>query len=258
MLKKLEKWVNNSPLYNPVRYNPLTDAFIEIKNKKTKKNIDYYSSFLTPGKKLVFDIGANKGNKIKAFLKMGFDVVALEPEKKALSTLYWRYKNNKHVTIIEKGVSDTVANIDIHIADDRSGLNTLSDKWVGSLETEENRWEKKHAFKDSYTIQTTTLDLLISEYGMPYFIKIDVEGYENKVINGLHQLPTFISFETNLPEFKEESIECVQHLLSLPGQMLFNYSITDKLESDLWLSGDEMIRIINDPSIMYMEVIGKA
>ena len=260
MLKKIESIINNSAFYNVIRFNPVTDLIIETSKKKTKKAIRFYSSFLDihSANKLVYDIGANKGNKVKAFLKMGFRVIAVEPEKKALSTLYWRFGKNKNVTIIENGVSDKEGELTIHIAESRSGLNTLSDKWVNSLETEEgNRWHKKHSFKDSYTIKVTTLANLFSTYGLPYFIKIDVEGYESQVIKGMNYMPSFISFETNLPEFLKETIEIIKHLMSLSNKMVFNYSLSDKLESGKWFSSGEIISIINDPSIRYMEIICK-
>ncbi len=261
MLKKIETIINRSPFYNIIRFNVLTDLIIEVKNRKTKKDINFYSSFLDfhSSNKLVYDIGANKGNKVKSFLKMGFRVIALEPEKKALSTLHWRFGNNNKVTIVEQGVSDAEGTLDMHIADSRSGLNTLSDKWVSTLETEKgNRWQKKHAFKNSYKVAVTTLDHLFAIYGSPYFIKIDVEGYENKVIKGMSQLPAFMSFETNLPEFLQETNECVQHLTKLSSKIIFNYSLADKLASEKWLTADEMIKIINNPAIRYMEIICKS
>lgn len=260
MLKKIETLINRSPFYNIIRFNALTDMILEAKNRKTKKDINFYSSFLDlqSANKLVYDIGANKGNKVKSFLKMGFSVVAAEPEKKALSTLYWRFGKNKNVTIVEKGVSDIEGNLDIHIADSRSGLNTLSDKWVDTLEAEKgNRWQKKHSFKNSYKIAVTTLDHLFAIYGKPYFIKIDVEGYENRVIKGMNQLPAFLSFETNLPEFLQETGECIHHLTKLSNKIAFNYSFADKLESEKWITPDEMMDIIKDPSIRYMEIICK-
>lgn len=257
MLKKIERLINRSPFYNIIRFNALTDMILEVKNRKTKKNINFYSSFLDlqSSNKLVYDIGANKGNKVKCFLKMGFRVIAVEPEKKALSTLYWRFGKNKNVTIVEQGISDKEGVLDIHITDSRSGLNTLSDKWVNTLETEKgNRWQKKHAFKNSYKITVTTLDHLFAAYGTPYFIKVDVEGYENRVIKGMHKLPAFISFETNLPEFLQETNECIQHLTKLSDKIVFNYSLADKLESERWITTDEIMNIIKDPSIRYMEI----
>ena len=260
MLKKIESIINNSAFYNPIRFNPITDLIIEISKRKTQKAIDFYSSFLDrpSSNDLVYDVGANKGNKVKAFLKMGFRVIAVEPEKKALSTLHWRFDKNKNVTIVENGVSITEGELTIHIAESRSGLNTLSEKWVNSLETEkENRWHKKHSFKDRYTVKVTTLADLFSKFGIPYFIKIDVEGYESQVIKGMKQVPAFMSFETNLPEFLPETIESIRYLISLSEKIVFNYSVADKLESDSWISGEKMISIVKNPSIRYMEIVCK-
>lgn len=261
MLKRVEALINNSPFYNITRFNPVTDFIIETRLQKTKKAVDFYSSFLNieNTNQLIFDIGANKGNKVKAFLKMGFKVIAVEPEKKALSTLKWRFAKNKNVRIVGQGVSDKEGILDIHIADSRSGLNTLSDKWVNTLETEnETRLDKKNAFKKNYKINVTTLDQLFATYGFPYFIKIDVEGFEINVLKGMGQLPPFLSFETNLPEFKDETLECIRRLQNLSDRITFNYSFDDKLESEKWFSPDEIRNFINDPSIRYMEIICKS
>ena len=260
MLKRLEKIINNSPFYNITRFNPLTDLIIETRTGKTKKAVAFYSSFLDThtDNRLIFDIGANKGNKVNAFLKMGFNVIAVEPEQKALSTLRWRFGHNKKVTILDNGVSDEEKILTIHIAENRSGLNTVSDKWVDSLEKEKaNRWQKKHAFKKSYEIKAITVDQLYQKFGVPYYIKIDVEGYEKNVIKGMSSLPSFVSFETNLPEFLEETIECIQHLTSISDKIRFNYSITDKLELGNWITAAEMISLLKNPGTRYMEIIGK-
>src|SRR5258706_12017639 len=112
MLKKIESLINRSPFYNLIRFNALTDLIIETRTKKTKRSIAFFSSFLDrhSANKLIYDIGANKGNKVKALLKMGYKVVAIEPEKKALSTLSWRFGKNKNVTIVANGVSDQGVN----------------------------------------------------------------------------------------------------------------------------------------------------
>ncbi len=260
MLKKIESLINRSPFYNLVRFNPLSDLLIEIKTKRTRKAIAFFSSFLdnTVENKLVYDIGANKGTKVKAMLKMGFKVIAIEPEKKALSTLKWRFGRNKKVAIIDKALSDKESTLVIHIAEGRSGLNTLSDKWVDSLEMEKtNRWHKKHVFKKSYEVPVSTLEHVFSEYGVPYYVKIDVEGYEVNVIKGMKQLPAYLSFETNLPEFLDETTECIRLLNSLSDKIVYNYSISDKLESKKWLSKEDILGIINDPSLRYMEIIAR-
>jgi FkbM family methyltransferase len=260
MLKKIESLINRSPFYNIIRFNFLSDAIVEWKTRRTKKSIQFFSSFLNPlpTNMLAFDIGANKGTKVNALIRMGFKVIALEPEKKAFSTLQWRFDRNEKITLVNKGVAEAPGELTIHVAEGRSGLNTLHEKWVNTLETkDENRWEKKHAFKKHYRVEVTTIEQLSQEFGLPYFIKIDVEGYENKVIEGIRQCPPVISFETNLPEFRDESIECIQHLTALSSQIRFNYSIHDRIEADQWLTATEIIKLLTDPSIRYMEIIGR-
>lgn len=260
LIKKIERIINRSPFYNLIRFNMLTDWIIEVKSSKTKRNIDFYASFLGTNSinKLIFDIGANKGNMIKAFLKLGYKVIALEPEKKALSTLYWRYKDNEKVQIVEKGVSDTVGKLTMHVTDARSGLNTLSDKWVESLgNSDENRWGQELKYKEEYVVDVTTLEHLMDEYGVPYFIKIDVEGFELNVIKGMKRLPAFLSFEANLPEFTSDTIQIIDFLHNLSDKTEYNYSFQSKLESPAWISKPEILELINSKSIRYIEIICK-
>jgi FkbM family methyltransferase len=257
MIKKIEHIINNSPLYNLLRFNIFSEFFVEVLQKKTRKDIDFYSSFLAPNKKHVaFDIGANKGNKVKAFLKMGYQVIALEPEKKSIETLQFRYSKNKRVTIVAKGVSDKEGTMELHITDARSGLNTFSDKWIKSLSNKnENRWNRSDKFKDSYEVSLTTVDSLMDEYGVPYFIKIDVEGFELNVIKGIKRLPNYLSFELNLPEFIDEANEIINYLSNLNGLTKYQYSFNEKLESKNWISKEEILNVINTTKQRYFEVI---
>lgn len=258
MFNKLISAIIASPYYNIIRYNRLTDNIVELKEKKTKHNIDFYSAFLNPQQDnmLIFDVGANKGNKIKAFLKMGFEVVAFEPGIKSLETLNWRFKNNPKVTIVHKGVSSQEGELTMYVTAARSGLNTLSKQWVESLsENHENRFDTYHNYNDSYKVEVTTLNTAIQQFGMPYFIKIDVEGLELDVINGLNTLPHFISFEVNLPEFRTQSIEIIKRLTNLEPKLKYNYSVHDKLELSNWLDATEITSFIESTNIRYFEII---
>lgn len=260
MSSKLEQAILNSNYYNLIRYNALSDLIVELKSGKTNNNIAFYSDFLdlnTPNK-VIFDIGANKGNKVNAFLKMGFQVIALEPEKKSIETLKWRFGKNPKVTIVEKGVADKIGEVPVYITESRSGLNTLSEKWVKSVGNEdENRWHASKEYKKSYMIQTTTLDEIIKTYGVPYFIKIDVEGFELNVVKGLSTPPQFLSFECNLPEFTTETIQILHLLKNLSDTVQFQYSIDDKMESKNWMDLDDMSALIHSGLHRYMEIICK-
>ena len=257
MFKRIEAMIIHSQAYNALRYAAIPNWVVETLTKVTRRDKQFYASFLsTPQKKLVFDVGANKGNKTRALLELGCDVIAVEPEFKSLRTLQYRFGNNKRVKIVEKGLSDKPGKATIHIAAPRSGFNTLSDKWVGILgQSDVNRFEKKIAYSDEYEIELSTLDELIKTFGLPYFIKIDVEGYELNVLKGLTQAPDFISFETNLPEFLDETKQCLQQLLQISPTASFNYSIAESLVLPNWISGEALTQILTTGGLRYMEII---
>ena len=262
-MTKLESFINNSFLYHPLRFSSISELFYEALTAKTKKTAIFYKSFLFPVKEpatqlLAFDIGANKGNKTKALLKLGFKVVALEPEKKSISTLEYRYKKNPRVQIIKKGVASQEGAANIYITQGRSGLNTMNKKWKDRLNNqEENRWNNRVDFKEFYEVPLTTVENLRKECGDPYFVKIDVEGFELEVIKGMRQLPGFISFEANLPAFTEETIRCIETLYQLDNHVRFNYSFHEKLAGASWLPADEMISYIKNTGVKYIEIISR-
>ncbi len=260
-MSKLESLINNSFLYHPLRFSVLADGVYELLTNKTKKTTAFFNSFLCVNdntKLLAFDIGANKGNKTKALLKLGFTVIALEPEKKAISTLQYRYKNNDKIKIVEKGVSSAEGFTAIYITEGRSGLNTMNTKWKDSLNDEdENRWQKQVEFKQHYQVPLTTIDILCAEFGNPYFIKIDVEGFELEVIKGIKSLPNFLTFEANLPEFTKETVECLEALYTLNKNILFNYSFEEKLVLKEWITFNEMVKYIETTEERYIEIICK-
>ena len=51
---------------------------------------------------------------------------------------------------------------------------------------------------DELVVKTVTLDRLFSEFGVPYYLKCDIEGADEQVIDQLmrgRQRPPFVSFE---------------------------------------------------------------
>src|SRR5690606_11094188 len=126
------KLVNRSRYYNLIRYSRVSDYIVEFLTGKTARNIDFYR-VLVPDQswqqKLVFDVGANKGSNTRAFLYLGARVLCVEPEKKALETLAYRFGSHPLVKIAPHGVSDSVGEMRLFVKDYRSGYNTLSDKW---------------------------------------------------------------------------------------------------------------------------------
>ncbi len=203
--------VNRSKYYNPIRYSRVSNFMVEFLTGKTKKNREFYASLVPKESwkgQQVFDVGANKGNKTQAFLDLGAKVVCIEPERKALETLAYRFGAHPGVVIVPKGVSDRAGEVRLYVKDYRSGYNTLSDKW----QTEGKSLDTPI---DSYLVPVTTLGELMKAFGKPFFIKIDVEGFELPVIQGMEEPVPLLSFEANLPEFRQETRSILDYLIRL-------------------------------------------
>lgn len=196
---------------------------------------------------LIFDIGANRGFKTEVFLDLEAQVVAVEPDRSNAELLRWRFKR-KPVWVVEKAVSDCSKVAAFHVLNDASAKNTLSGKWKNALEASgEARFGEPHRYSNTYPVQTTTLDELISTFGLPSFVKIDVEGLELEVLRGLHQKIPFMQFEVNLPEFRGEALESISVLEALDPGVRFNYSVGKKLalEAERWLTAPELRSFLN-------------
>lgn len=221
-------------LYHRLRASRLYDAYWMIANPRIiesrEREIRFYSTVLEgfrPGA-LVFDIGANHGAKTDVFLRLGARVVAVDPDEANEWTLRQEFHRlrlrRKPVVIVAKAVSDSDAVETMWVDAPGSAKNTLNRKWVHVLQNDETRFGATLAFRETRRVTTTTLDRLIEAHGQPYFIKIDVEGFESVVLRGLHQPVPYLSFEVNLPEFKPEGHECVERLRHLAPAGLFNYT----------------------------------
>ena len=103
----------------------------------------------------------------------------------------------------------------------------------------------------------TTLDHLIRDFGVPFYIKVDVEGYEPAVIRGLSRPVPLISFECNLPEFADEAEECIARLVHLSPTARFNYAIEEpptEFVSHEWRPAADIIRAARSGRLGYMEI----
>lgn len=214
---------------------------------KHEQKVKFYSQFIKRND-IVFDIGANMGNRIEAFLKIGARVVAVEPQEKCVKFLKLRF--GKKIKLIPKGVGAREEVKEFYISEDHT-ISSFSLEWIKSVQQSgrfsKSRWDRKN------TVSITTLDNLIKEFGEPVFMKIDVEGYEPEVLKGLTTSVKALSFEYNTPEQNKQTLECLQILCDISMDFKSNYSVgeTMKFELDEWLGYADMVEHIKTDAFQH-------
>lgn len=198
---------------------------------------------------LVFDVGANRGQRTAVFLELGARVVALEPDplnQRVLARKFSSPVRTGALSIVGDAVSDSARTETFWVNLPGSGLNTLSRKWVDTLRGNTSKFGSTVPYSTQRQVETTTLDALIARHGAPRYIKIDVEGHEVHVLRGLTRPVPLVSFEANLPEFMPETRECIGILSGLSPQGSFNYcrECHAGLVLGSWLGGPEMIGLL--------------
>jgi FkbM family methyltransferase len=247
-------------IYQRLRTSAAFDVYRRLLKKgqveDRDREIRFYQTLLEgfrPGD-VVFDVGANVGTKTEVFLSIGARVVAVEPDEcnqGVLRSKFLRYRlKSKPVTIVGLAVSELEGVETMWIDGAGSALNTLSEKWVDALRDDKKRFEHTDdplEFGQKKRVETTTLERLIAVHGSPFFVKIDVEGNELRVLRGLHDAVPYLSFEVNLPEFRQEGIQCVNVLRDLAGNGQFNYSTDCRsgLALGTWLEAEEFVAVLD-------------
>lgn len=201
----------------------------------------FYAQFISKSD-LCFDVGANIGNRTKIFLKLGAKVVAVEPQPECAQTIQLAYGNQRKLRVVQKALGEAEGEAQMMISH-QNELSSFSSEWVQAVRTS-GRFSHIEWIK-TQNVQITTLDELIKQYGVPRFIKIDVEGFEYPVIKGLSKPVNCISLEFT-PEIIESSIKCIEHLQQL-GSVLLNYSIGESMQLalDQWVSSQAISEILN-------------
>jgi FkbM family methyltransferase len=208
---------------------------------KADRDLNAYDQLLKRGS-VAFDIGAYVGGRVDMLLDAGCKlVVAVEPVLEYANRLrekYWNMSSSVIVLHNAAGPYAGTSSIRVHKAFWPDGvpmdstLSSMSEEWIAM---ERPDW-KPADWSERQTVEVITLDWLISRYGNPDFIKIDVEGYEQEVIKGLTQPVKMLSFEFHSSHL-DWAEQVVDHLLGL-GSYEFNHDTGDnvQLAYPTWLS----------------------
>jgi FkbM family methyltransferase len=185
---------------------------------------------------LCFDIGAHLGNRSDAWLQLGANVIALEPQPSCINFLDKRFGHEKQFTLIKKAVGKAPGTATLHISSLTPTVTTLADaEWRNMINDDTSfnvEWD------ESVEVPVITLDSLIETYGIPVFCKIDVENFELEVLLGLSTTIPALSIEF-FKETMDITFSCIERLNTL-GDYEYNWSFgeSQKMDSINWVDGD--------------------
>jgi FkbM family methyltransferase len=205
-----------------------------------------YAQLVGPGD-LVFDIGAHAGNRARALASLGCRVVAIEPQPDFARLLRVLFDRSSRVEVVEAAVADAPGRASLSISERTPTVTTLAAAWRDARAREPEfarvRWNRR------IEVETTTLDLLIARFGVPAFIKIDVEGSESTVLASLTHAVPALSFEY-VPGALDQVQACIARLNAL-GTYRFNWSPGEsyRFAATTWLNQGELLANVSAPEV---------
>lgn len=169
---------------------------------------------------------------------IGARVLALEPQSSCQPILLLLYGRHPRITLSHKAVGAQKGRATMLLSRRTPSVSSLSADWVRRVGATDGfsqvHWDQEES------VEVTTLDALIAEYGKPEFCKLDIEGYELQALKGLSQPIKFLSFEY-LPAAIDIALACVEYLANLAA---YEFNLIESeiptFTSPNWLSAAEM------------------
>lgn len=154
---------------------------------------------------LIFDVGMHKGEDTRYYLRKGFNVVAFEADPELIELCKSEFSkeiSEGRLTIVEGAIVD----------EDQLKNKTIKfykNQNVSVWGTVVQDWDirNKKFGTSSELIEVPTLDFrkCLEEYGIPYYLKIDIEGMDTICLNALvhfENKPSYVSIESDKVNFE--------------------------------------------------------
>jgi FkbM family methyltransferase len=202
---QLHRWMSRAtPPRNP--------RHAQWQRRYRSRRLQQFLGQFVGGDQLAFDLGANHGEWTTALRALGTRVVSVEPQQECADAIRARFSGDASVTVVQSAVGDAVGRGTLYPATSSSEHASMSDEWREAAI--EYRGMPTDGWLEGVEVDVTTLDALIAANGVPALCKIDVEGFESRVLAGLSQPLPAIVFEFH-HEMAHVVAECVERLAKL-------------------------------------------
>ncbi len=145
---------------------------------------------------LIIDVGVHTGQDTEFYLKKGFQVIGIEADRQIYKLVKERlnyYIENGQLTLLNIAVSTKDEPVTFYTNSDQTFWGTTS------LERVKN---KEISFSTPFvetTVQGCRFEKILEQFGIPYYLKVDIEGTEILCVKALREFdkkPRFISIES--------------------------------------------------------------
>ena len=179
-------------------------------------------------------MGANVGEMSEALLQAGGRVVAFEPNPLVAPELRARCGHREEWSIVEAAVGSEGA-ITTFYARKSHNQSSLAPDWEGRVAR-------------TFHVPVVTLDSAIRCFGTPAYCKIDVEGWELEVLNGLSRPIPLVSFEFHLSEQDNRTtVSCLQRLSQLGADRVnITTAETPAFHLEEWMTMEQFLEWFPD------------
>lgn len=143
--------------------------------------------------KLIFDVGFHKGEDTVYYLKQGYNVIGVEANPLLVANaqkIFNKEIASKQLQLFNIGMAKEQGKLPFYINQHLSEWSSF-DKALGC---------RMNTSYKQVEIACKKLSTLFDEYGVPYYLKIDIEGYDPiclETIVGYNHYPTYISCEAS-------------------------------------------------------------
>ena len=143
---------------------------------------------------LIYDLGCHNGQDSDFYLKKGFTVVAVEAYPELCDRLRQRFSReiaDGRFVLVEKAIGERLGDTEFFVNTQRSIWGTTSPEFMERSNAKGSEWTK-------IIVPKIPFSWLIAQFGVPYFLKIDIEGADMLCLKALMRSqgrPNFISIE---------------------------------------------------------------
>ena len=160
----------------------------------TRTGCQVQRSVTVVDRSLIFDVGCNDGQDSDFYLKKGFRVVAVEANPALCERLKERFAEEiaeGRFVLVEEAIAEHEGEVEFYLNEKEDIRSTIM---PGHAE----RASALGRPPTKMVVPSITFPSLIERFGVPYFMKVDIEGADWLCLEGLtpfDELPLFLSTE---------------------------------------------------------------